>query len=85
MRCSSVRRQRSPAARLGTTTRGTSSAAVSPSIGIAAAKPSSGALDLSPMTNPGLLAVAGGLLGGLGGVMVDASSDGRAWVRISTP
>lgn len=55
------------------------------SIGIAAAKPSSGALDLSPMSNPGLLAVAGGLLGGLVGFMVDASSDGRAWVRITPP
>jgi hypothetical protein len=59
--------------------------ALGASIGAAAAKPSTGSLDFRLSTNPGFLALAGGLLGGLVGFMVDASSDSRPWVSVDQP
>lgn len=52
-------------------------------IGAASAKPSEGSLDVRLSTNPGLLALAGGLLGGLVGFMVDAASDNGPWIPIN--
>lgn len=52
-------------------------------IGAASSKPSAGSLDMRLSTNPGLLALAGGLLGGVVGFMVDAASDYGPWVPIN--
>ncbi len=54
-------------------------------IGAASAKSSAGSLDFRLSTNPGLLRLAGGLLGGIVGLMVDSSVEGAPGSRSPRP